>query len=126
MPQVEESPLWPWLRLAFDQAAPEDASAAIHHHRQQRQAQLGLARSYEVLARPGEDLLALMRRVMPAFVLHMDALGLPQRGHPSVFFSVFALDRLWFLECDATHRLHQDLLQQHAAPPALQLAPPKH
>lgn len=112
-----------WLDLAFDETDAPNASAAISHHRTQREDAGMRARSYEVVPRPDDTLLGLMDRVMPRFQDHMEALKFSRRGDRAVFFSVFVEDRLYFIESLETSALYEDLHQNR---PPLMLPGRKH
>jgi hypothetical protein len=113
-----------WLKLAFDQADGPRANAAIAHHRGARR-QPGLdPRSYEVVVADGESLAQVVARVHPRFALHMEALGLPRAGGPSLFFTVFAAGRVHFVEGAATVALFDQVAAAGAPPLALPGRPP--
>jgi len=98
-----------WLDLAFDSTDALKASAAIAHHRDEREAAGLRARSYEVLPKPDDTLQGLLDRVMPRFQEHMEALRFSPRGDRAVFFSVFVEDRLYFVESLETSALFDAL-----------------
>lgn len=112
-----------WLDLAFDETDAPNASAAIAHHRSEREDAGLRARSYEVVPRPDDTLVSLFDRVMPRFLDHLDALKFSRRGDRAVFFSVFVEDRLYFIESLETIALFDDVHQER---PALMLPGRKH
>lgn len=79
-------------------------------HRDGREREGLVTRSYEVvLPDPLPPLRDFLEALGAKLEAHLEALGLPRTGHLGVFLSVFAGDRLYFVDSSVTLAVRDDL-----------------